>query len=145
MVVVWCSFSSCYKLITYSLFCVRSLVLSVGSSYFALQCSQVQINHYYAGLWPGHHLCPQLSATSSRTQVSGSLCHWFPCFSPWFKFFNARDAFIYLFLNTLFAGGIFTSPRLSKLPGWNSKDGTLNLEKVCIWHLKFYAFCGNRS
>lgn len=54
--------------------CVFSLaVLSVGSSYIALQCPQVQIYYHHAGLWTGHHLCPQLLAPSSSTQVSH--CH----------------------------------------------------------------------
>lgn len=30
------------------------------------------------------------------------------------------------------------SPRLSKLPGWVSKDGTINLEKVCFFFYCWY-------
>lgn len=45
-------------------------VLSVGSSYIALQCPQVQVHHYHVGLWTGHHLCPQLPAPAFGAQVS---------------------------------------------------------------------------
>lgn len=45
-------------------------VLSVGSSYIALQCPQVQVHHYHVGLWIGHHLCPQLPAPAFGAQVS---------------------------------------------------------------------------
>lgn len=56
--------------VDFSLFSFDLLVLSVRSPHVALQCPQVQIHHHYAGLWPGHHLCPQLSASSTCAQVS---------------------------------------------------------------------------
>lgn len=58
-------------------------VLSVWSSYIALQCPQVQIHDHHAGLWAGHHICPQFPAPSSGAQVS----HW-----------HQRSAIIYSFI-----------------------------------------------
>lgn len=41
----------------------------------------------------------------------------------------------------------FFSPRLSKLPGWVSKDGAVNLEKVsvigCFRNHRYETICGN--
>lgn len=61
--------------------------------------------------------------------------------------------FIYLFcvfVSDCFSFFIFllweiTSPRLSKLPGWNSKDGTLNLEKVCWQRPEVLCFLWDQS
>lgn len=146
MVVVRGSFSSCYKLITYCLFfCpLFSIVCRVILLCLAMFSSSNRPLLCWTVAWTpplSSTFCHFLSYTGES--LTSSLVS---MFLRWFKFFDAIDATLQSFIDLLlFLGGIFTSPRLSKLPGWNSKDGTLNLEKVCIWYLKFYAFCGNRS
>lgn len=56
-------------------------VLSVRSPYIALQCPQIQIYHHHAGLWTGHHVCPQLPAPPPCPQVRLSHQHLCPEFS----------------------------------------------------------------